>query len=69
MPDLGAKQEPGHPVIAVSNGHHRFVLNLSSMQLTCCRDCGVVWRADDRNPACIGIVRVALREVTHAGIA
>ncbi len=44
-------------VIAESNGHHW----ISAFKLTCCRDCGIVRRADDQNKPCRGVVRVGLR--------
>lgn len=49
-------------VIAVSNGHHW----VERFNLVCCRDCGIVRRADDRNKPCRGKVRVELREPDHA---
>lgn len=44
-------------VIAESNGHHW----IKAFNLLCCRDCGIVRRADDQNRPCKGLVGVALR--------
>jgi hypothetical protein len=44
-------------VIAESNGHHW----IKAFNLTCCRDCGIVRRADDQNKPCRGLVGIALR--------
>lgn len=44
-------------VIAESNGHHW----VERFNLTCCRDCGIVRRADDKNSQCKGVVRVGPR--------
>lgn len=33
----------------------------AGIEYECCRDCGIVRRADDRNRPCIGPVRVGLR--------
>jgi hypothetical protein len=44
-------------VIAESNGHHW----VERFHLVCCRDCGIVRRADDQNNPCKGTVRVGPR--------
>lgn len=44
-------------VIAESNGHHW----IERFNLVCCRDCGFVRRADDKNKPCKGVVKVGLR--------
>src|SRR6185437_9620991 len=44
-------------VIAESNGHHW----VRRFHLTCCRDCGIVRRADDMNSPCKGVVHVGPR--------
>jgi hypothetical protein len=44
-------------VVAESNGHHW----IKAFNLTCCRDCGIVRRADDKNSQCKGSVRVGPR--------
>jgi hypothetical protein len=46
-----------YEVIATSNGHHW----IEAFGLTCCRDCGIVRRADDKNKPCRGVVKVGLR--------
>lgn len=46
-----------HEVIAESNGHHW----IKALKLVCCRDCGIVRRADDQNKPCRGNVRVGPR--------
>lgn len=43
--------------VATSNGHHW----IERFNLVCCRDCGIVRRADDKNKPCRGVVRVGLR--------
>lgn len=48
-------------VIAESNGHHW----VQRFNLVCCRDCGIVRRADDKNSPCKGIVTVELRSPTN----
>jgi hypothetical protein len=54
----------GREVIAESNGHHW----IKAFNLTCCRDCGNVRRADDQNSPCKGTVRVGPRMLTpHDG--
>lgn len=45
-------------VVAESNGHHW----IERFNLVCCRDCGFVRRADDKNKPCKGVVKVGLRE-------
>src|SRR5882724_5039688 len=45
-------------VIAESNGHHW----IKAFGMTCCRDCGMVRRADDQNKPCRGIIGVGLRD-------
>jgi hypothetical protein len=52
MPELQERT-----VIAQSNGHHW----ISDFNLVCCRDCGIVRRADDKNKRCRGVVKVGLR--------
>ncbi|MGB3042514.1 MAG: hypothetical protein WBB98_04950 [Xanthobacteraceae bacterium] len=54
----GARQK----VVASSNGHHW----IKAFNLTCCRDCGVVRRADDKNSTCKGTVRVRPRTAGQA---
>ena len=49
-------------VIAESNGHHW----IEAFNLVCCRDCGIVRRADDQNKPCRGVVGVVFRKVTDA---
>lgn len=44
-------------VIAESNGHHW----IERFNLVCCRDCGIVRRADDKNKPCKGVVSVGPR--------
>lgn len=44
-------------VIAESNGHHW----IKALRLVCCRDCGIVRRADDQNKPCKGTVRIGPR--------
>jgi len=44
-------------VIAESNGHHW----IKWRQFTCCRDCGIIRRADDKNKPCKGVVKVGPR--------
>ncbi len=44
-------------VIAESNGHHW----IRAFNLVCCRDCGIVRRADDQNKPCKGLVHVGPR--------
>lgn len=44
-------------VVAETNGHHW----IKAFNLTCCRDCGIVRRADDQNKPCKGIVNVGPR--------
>jgi hypothetical protein len=44
-------------VLAASNGHHW----IKFRSLVCCRDCGIVRRADDRNKPCKGVVKIGLR--------
>lgn len=46
-----------YKVIAESNGHHW----IKAFNLVCCRDCGIVRRADDQNKPCKGVVKVTLR--------
>lgn len=46
-----------HEVIAESNGHHW----IKAFNMTCCRDCGMVRRADDQNKPCKGWVTVSVR--------
>ncbi len=46
-----------YTVIAESNGHHW----IKAFNLTCCRDCGIIRRADDQNKQCPGVVKVTLR--------
>jgi hypothetical protein len=45
-------------VIAESNGHHW----IERFNLVCCRDCGIVRRADDTNKPCRGVVKVVMRD-------
>lgn len=45
-------------VIATTNGHPW----IRAFGMTCCRDCGMVRRADDKNKPCRGVVRVGPRE-------
>jgi hypothetical protein len=44
-------------IIAQSNGHKWIEWH----GMVCCRDCGFIRRADDKNKPCHGIVRVTLR--------
>lgn len=44
-------------VMAESNGHHW----INAFNLVCCRDCGIVRRADDQNKPCKGLVGVGPR--------
>lgn len=51
-------------VIAESNGHHWIVYSgrsSGSSAIQCCRDCGIVRRADDKNNPCKGVVKVVTR--------
>lgn len=50
-------------VIAESNGHHW----VERFNLVCCRDCGIVRRADDNNKPCKGVVTVELRAPSSPG--
>jgi hypothetical protein len=45
-------------VIATSNGHHW----IERFNLVCCRDCGFVRRADDKNSPCKGPAGVGIRQ-------
>lgn len=49
-----------YPIIAESNGHKWIRFD----KLVCCRDCGIVRRADDNNKPCRGKVKVTLRDET-----
>ena len=51
-------------VIAESNGHHW----VRRFHLTCCRDCGIVRRADDMNSPCKGVVHVGPRASPQAAV-
>lgn len=44
-------------VIAESNGHHW----IKWRHFVCCRDCGFIRRADDKNKPCRGVVTVGPR--------
>lgn len=44
-------------VLDTSNGHHW----IEWRAFVCCRDCGIIRRADDRNKPCRGVVKVGLR--------
>jgi hypothetical protein len=44
-------------VIAESNGHHW----INWHKFVCCRDCGIIRRADDQNKPCRGVISVGLR--------
>lgn len=44
-------------VVAESKGHHW----VEAFNLVCCRDCGIVRRADDQNKPCRGVVKVVMR--------
>lgn len=51
-------------VFATSNGHHWIGYagrGSGSAAIVCCRDCGIVRRADDNNKPCHGIVHVGPR--------
>lgn len=50
-------------VIAESNGHHWCAVPFRIRTLICCRDCGVIRRADDQNKPCPGVVRMRAMEV------
>jgi hypothetical protein len=54
---LPGRTEMVSEVFATSNGHHW----VRWRQFICCRDCGIIRRADDRNKPCPGIVRVGPR--------
>lgn len=51
-------------VLSTSNDHHWISYagrGSGSFAIVCCRDCGIVRRADDNNKPCPGIVRVGPR--------
>jgi Zn-finger protein len=49
-----------YPVLAESNGHRW--IEPKSGEWQCCKDCGIIRRADDTNKPCKGKVRVELRQ-------
>jgi hypothetical protein len=62
----GTKAMP--EVLSASNGHHWISYagrGSGSSAIICCRDCGIVRRADDNNKPCKGVVTVEPR--TAAG--
>ena len=47
--------------------HHWFIPD--NIQYECCRKCGIVRRADDKNGPCKGDVRLSLRDECTEGAA
>jgi hypothetical protein len=50
-------------VIGQSNGHTW----MRYRKLVCCRDCGIIRRADDLNKPCKGVANVGIRAATDGG--
>lgn len=49
-------------VVGESNGH--VWIKADWIKYVCCRKCGIIRRADDKNKQCPGVVGISLREQT-----
>ena len=58
-------RKPPPKVVGESNGHVWAEWVFTSRTMICCNKCGLIRRADGTSNPCKGVVKVALRAVSH----